>query len=500
MLADTALTSTLLQHLPWSIFVFCLGACVGSFVNVVVYRLPLGMSLSMPPSRCVTCGGRLRFFRENLPILGWLILRGRCRYCKQRFSPVYMFVELGMALFFLLLYVILFWVSWRTPYWGVIGGEWWSIQDFAHAWPAFVLIAFLMAGLWAMTVIDARTFTIPIQVPMFVTILAFILWPVQGLLASSWPRSLAWPIPGVSWWWLAVGVGGMIGVVTSRVLLAMGIFRWSFADYEQYIENDEPIAEYPHARREMGVELLYLLPIILGLVAGGIAGGFLPEGGPDQFLQAIGATFIGYLSGCGIVWAVRILGTLSFGREAMGLGDVHLMGAVGAVLGWFDPLLVFFIAPFIGLAWVLVVGCLAAVAHTSRRELPYGPHLAVATVLLFFARPLVVDAWLALVPTVQMPTRSLVPAVEATGTSRAPDSQGMNFESLSAFPADSELGGAVDVGASDRLPEDTMVSEGQPGGLPVTLVMSISERMLSHAHETPACNWIDRDTGRVDGM
>jgi hypothetical protein len=184
----------------------------------------------------------------------------------------------------------------------------------------------------------------------------------------------------------------------------------------------------------------------------------------------------------------------------MGLGDVHLLGAVGAVLGWFDPLLVFFIAPFIGLAWVLVVGCLAAVAHTGRRELPYGPHLAVATVLLFFARPLVVDAWVALVPTVQMPARSFVPAVEATGTSRALDPQDINFESPSAFPADSELGGAVDVGASDRLPEDTKVSEGQPGGLPVTLDMSISERMLSHAHETPACNWIDRDTRRVHGM
>ena len=189
LLADLNST-TLLTHLPWVVFVFCLGACVGSFVNVVVHRLPRGMSLSVPPSRCERCGARLRFFRENLPILGWLLLRGRCRYCRQSFSAGYMFVELGMALLFVFLYVVLFWVSWRTPWLGSIGGEWWSMQSFARAWPAYVLLSFLMASLWAMTVIDARTFTIPIQIPMFITVLAFILWPVQGWLATAWPRAV----------------------------------------------------------------------------------------------------------------------------------------------------------------------------------------------------------------------------------------------------------------------------------------------------------------------
>ena len=135
----------------------------------------------------------------------------------------------------------------------------------------------------------------------------------------------------------------MLGVVAARLLLRMGVLRWSFADYEEYVKDDEPLADYPHARREMFVELRYLLPVFIGLIAGGCIGLTLPAEGPPVILQAIGAS-IGYLSGAGLVWAIRILGAFAFGREAMGLGDVHLLGAVGAVFGWFDPILIFFLA------------------------------------------------------------------------------------------------------------------------------------------------------------
>jgi len=412
-MVSSTLTSTLLQHLPWAIFVFCLGACVGSFLNVVVHRLPLGMSLVSPPSRCPTCGGRLRFFRENLPILGWLLLRGKCRFCRERISLRYPLVELGAACFFLGMYILLFWISWRAPYWGEVGGEWWSIQGFAKGWPAYTIMTFLFASLFAMTVIDARTFTIPIQLPVFITIMAFIFWPLQSLLVARWTPSEAWPIPGVSWWWFMVAAGGMIGVCCSRLLLALGTFKWSFADYDEYVTEGETLAEYPHARREMGVELVYLLPVFIGLIAGGVLGMLLPGGGPSIFLQALGGSMLGYLVGAGLVWTVRILGTLAFGREAMGLGDVHLMGAVGACLGWFDPILVFFLAPFIGLSWVFIGGLLSVVSKSSRRELPYGPHLALAAVLLFIGRPVVIDAWAVLVPTIQMPRQALVETLEA---------------------------------------------------------------------------------------
>lgn len=84
-----------------------LGLCVGSFLNVVIYRLPNGMGLSKPGSHCPKCGYRLKWF-DNIPVLSYLFLGGRCRSCKARISPRYMAVELLNALLWLLS-VALFW-------------------------------------------------------------------------------------------------------------------------------------------------------------------------------------------------------------------------------------------------------------------------------------------------------------------------------------------------------------------------------------------------------
>jgi len=80
--------------LTWLAF---LGLCFGSFLNVVIYRLPLGMSLVRPRSACPACGAQVRP-RDNLPVLGWLLLRGRCRDCGTGISARYPLVEvLGAA-------------------------------------------------------------------------------------------------------------------------------------------------------------------------------------------------------------------------------------------------------------------------------------------------------------------------------------------------------------------------------------------------------------------
>ncbi|MBO7762106.1 MAG: prepilin peptidase [Clostridia bacterium] len=69
------------------------GLCVGSFLNVVIYRLPLGMSLAKPASHCPRCGYRLKA-SDNIPVLSYLLLRGRCRACRAPISPRYTIVEL----------------------------------------------------------------------------------------------------------------------------------------------------------------------------------------------------------------------------------------------------------------------------------------------------------------------------------------------------------------------------------------------------------------------
>jgi leader peptidase (prepilin peptidase)/N-methyltransferase len=73
-----------------------LGAIVGSFLNVVVYRLPRGEALARPGSRCTSCGAPVKFY-DNVPVFAWLWLRGRCRACHARISPRYPAVEAATA-------------------------------------------------------------------------------------------------------------------------------------------------------------------------------------------------------------------------------------------------------------------------------------------------------------------------------------------------------------------------------------------------------------------
>jgi leader peptidase (prepilin peptidase)/N-methyltransferase len=100
-------------------------------------------------------------------------------------------------------------------------------------------------------------------------------------------------------------------------------------------------------------------------------------------------SLLGLLVGGFVVWLTRILGTLGFGREAMGMGDVHLMAGVGAVVGAGASTVAFFLAPFFGIILALYL-----LFTGKRRELPYGPYLSLATafVLLFYCP---IAAWLA---------------------------------------------------------------------------------------------------------
>jgi leader peptidase (prepilin peptidase)/N-methyltransferase len=85
------------------IFIAVFGLVWGSFLNVVIYRVPRGLSLVRPPSTCPGCGARIKPY-DNVPVLSYLLLRGRCRRCGRRISPVYPAVEALTALAFVLVY------------------------------------------------------------------------------------------------------------------------------------------------------------------------------------------------------------------------------------------------------------------------------------------------------------------------------------------------------------------------------------------------------------
>jgi leader peptidase (prepilin peptidase)/N-methyltransferase len=137
------------------------------------------------------------------------------------------------------------------------------------------------------------------------------------------------------------------------------------------------------------IELLFLGWPILGAVLGSVLmpiWEFHPQPGTLGTYLALALLVLvgvagGYLVGGGIVWLTRLLGTLAFGKEAMGLGDVHLMAAIGAVLGWRGALLAFFIAPFGGLIGTLVLLGLRRAGAGRARVVPYGPYMALAAVL-----------------------------------------------------------------------------------------------------------------------
>ena len=125
----------------WSLVFFVFGSMVGSFLNVCLHRMPRGESVVSPPSHCPHCGYSIPWYL-NIPLVTWIILRGRCRNCAAPISVRYLLVELLTAVLFL--------VSWLT-----FGPQ--------SAWIALVYAA-LLAGFVVATIIDLEHLIIPDEI------------------------------------------------------------------------------------------------------------------------------------------------------------------------------------------------------------------------------------------------------------------------------------------------------------------------------------------------
>jgi leader peptidase (prepilin peptidase) / N-methyltransferase len=151
---------------------FALGLCFGSFLNVCIYRMPLGLSVTTPRSACPQCKTMIPFY-DNIPVVSWLLLRGRCRNCKTAISPRYILVELLTATMFLVCYL----------YFG-----------FNFSLLKYATFSFLLIGL---IFTDAETKLLPDKLTLtgLGLGLAFsVLVPVNDLAAQVLPNFLSLPL------------------------------------------------------------------------------------------------------------------------------------------------------------------------------------------------------------------------------------------------------------------------------------------------------------------
>ena len=267
-------------------FAAVLGACVGSFLNVCIWRIPRDESVIAPRSHCPSCN-RLIPWYLNIPVLSWLLLRGKCRWCRQPISARYIAVELLTALLFC-------------------------------------------------TVFLQATSEPP---PLGMTPLGH-----EALIP-------------VYWVFLAALVCG------------------AFVDLEHMIIPDSVT--------------------IGGMVAGPVFSALVPAlHGREVWYQGLIASGIGELAGFGLLFLVAVLGEKLFKKEAMGFGDVKLMGAVGAFLGWQAVLFVLIAGSVMGS--VVGVALILLKKTELQGRIPFGPYLSLAAAVWIFWGPRIFHAYLAL--------------------------------------------------------------------------------------------------------
>jgi leader peptidase (prepilin peptidase)/N-methyltransferase len=319
----------------WAVLpgLFVIGAVLGSFLNVCIYRIPKHerlwdqlRGLSYPPSSCPSCGNRISR-KDNIPIFGWLKLLGRCRYCRRRISPRYPFIELLNGL----LFVVVYWYEIpigpgvtleNSPFYSDAR---FSPGEMSHTgivvW-LHLVYAYHMLLIEALLVASFIDFDLKI-IPDGVTLPAMAVGVIGGAAIGN-----AYLVP------IWVQDASLVTKLKSLLPESIQTFVYSEVNVPAWT------SQYPH-------------------------------------LHGLAVSLTGLLVGGGMIWMVRIIGASVLRKEAMGFGDVVLMAMIGSFLGWQPTVVVFFIAP----VCVIVVVSVGWIVRRDK-EIPYGPYLSLAAVIV----------------------------------------------------------------------------------------------------------------------
>lgn len=337
--------------------VFVIGLVCGSFLNAVIHRLPRGVGLAHPRrSFCPRCGRSLTWY-ENIPVLSWVVQRGKCRGCAMPVSARYPLVELLTASLFVAL--------------------WWSFSP-AVAAACMVLAALLVAG----TFIDLEHMILPDSLTVGGAVAGVVLAAlVPGLLpGETWDARLRSSLFGAG-----VGFAALL-VVVELGKIAFGRKRLELQPAEIFrleLREGRPFLLIAGEEWELG-EFFYRPTDEIELhLENGDVWRLNPRG------VVRGKKASAYADGDGLEGTAR---AIVVPREAMGFGDVKLMLTLGAFLGW--PGALFSIGAGSVIGALSGLGLLALRRLGEAGRIPFGPYLAAGAMLWVFAGPAIVDFYL----------------------------------------------------------------------------------------------------------
>jgi leader peptidase (prepilin peptidase)/N-methyltransferase len=338
----------------WSLVFFSFGCIVGSFLNVCIYRMPLDLSVVSPPSHCPHCKYSIPFYL-NVPLVTWLSLRGRCKNCGAPISPRYFAVELLTGLAFL--------ACWLA---------------FGHLSPGLALVYCLfLAGLIVATFIDFEHFIIPDEITLGGVVVGF------GL-SFFLPQLHDVHSPGTSLGRSAVGIAAGGGIVYGVLRLGKLLFgrqkmklpaetKIVFSEMAVCLPDQEIPYEEIFYRKSDTIVLQARTVELIDRSYANVTVRLSPSA-----LQ-IGEEKIDPET---VLHLEAVCSEIVVPREAMGLGDVKFMAAIGAFIGWQGAMFSLMASSVIGSAVGVILILLRKREWSSR--LPYGPYIALAAVIWIF--------------------------------------------------------------------------------------------------------------------